>query len=92
MNNNDNVIKKDIAKYDAYVKKILAHKSILAYILSSCVKEFNNMKITDIISCIKDDVCVSNINVDSCIKGLNTEDNDINEGLVRYDIVFFMFV
>ena len=90
MNNNDNVIRKDIVKYDAYVKKILAHKSILAYILSSCVKEFNNMKIIDIISCIKDDVCVSNINVDSCIKGLNTEDNDINEGLVRYDIVFYV--
>ena len=86
-------ITSDKAKYDAYVKKILAHKSILAYILKECVKEFNNVEIKDILSCIEDDIHISDINVDpylTSIKGLNTEDNEINEGLIRYDIVFYV--
>jgi hypothetical protein len=92
-NSNKEVISNDIAKYDTYVKKILAHKSILAYILKECVKEFNNVEIKDILSCIEDDIHISDINVGpylTSIKGLNTEDNEINEGLIRYDIVFYV--
>ena len=95
MNGNKEIINNDIAKYDAYVKKILAHKSILAYILKECVKEFNNMEIKDILSCIEDDIHISDINIDpylTSIKGLNTEDNEINEGLIRYDIVFYVYI
>ena len=92
-NGNKEILSNDIAKYDTYVKKILAHKSILAYILKECVKEFNNMEIKDILSCIEDDIHISDISVDpylTSIKGLNTEDNEINEGLIRYDIVFYV--
>ena len=88
-------ITSDKAKYDTYVKKILAHKSILAYILKDTVDIFRDKDISDISSCIEDNISISNIPLDPSftntkIIGINTEDNEINEGLIRYDIVFYV--
>ena len=49
-------ITSDKAKYDTYVKKILAHKSILAYILKDTVDIFRDKDISDISSCIEDNI------------------------------------
>ena len=88
-------ITSDKAKYDTYVKKILAHKSILAYILKDTVDIFRDKDISDISSCIEDNISIGNIPLDPSftntkIIGINTEDNEINEGLIRYDIVFYV--
>ena len=88
-------ITSDKAKYDTYVKKILAHKSILAYILKDTVDIFRDKDISDISSCIEDNISISNIPLNPSftntkIIGINTEDNEINEGLIRYDIVFYV--
>ena len=90
-------ITSDKAKYDTYVKKILAHKSILAYILKDTVDIFRDKDISDISSCIEDNISIGNIPLDPSftntkIIGINTEDNEINEGLIRYDIVFYVYI
>ncbi|MCI8895734.1 MAG: hypothetical protein HFI41_14020, partial [Lachnospiraceae bacterium] len=42
--------------YDTNVKYLLADKQILAWILKYAVKEFRDMEIREIISCIGDDI------------------------------------
>ncbi len=85
------MIDKQKAQYDACAKRILSHKIILAHILAKCVKEFDGLNLTEIIDCIDGEPKIS-IPVDDSgvIAGTNLEDSSINEGLVRFDIVFYV--
>ena len=83
--------------YDTNVKYLLADKQILAWILKYAVKEFRDMEIREIISCIGDDIEIgirpvapglSNL---GRVQGANTEDSVPGEGTVYYDIRFTVY-
>ncbi len=83
--------------YDTNVKYLLADKQILAWILKYAVKEFRDMEIREIISCIGDDIDIgirpvapglSNL---GRVQGANTEDSILGEGTVYYDIRFTVY-
>ena len=84
-------------QYDEQAKKILSYKSILAFILSKTVNELKEMPAKEIEKLIEDDIYISKIPVDpgqtnkksgERITGMNTENAETNEGLIRYDILF----
>ncbi len=86
-----NMIDKQKAQYDACAKRILSHKIILAHILAKCVKEFDGLNLKEIIDCIDGEPKISMpVDGSSVIAGTNLEDSSINEGLVRFDIVFYV--
>ncbi len=93
----------DKAQYDTRVKRLLAQKSILAHILVKTVDEFKGMKPEDVVKYIEGEPSISVVPVEpglanmektdatgQRIVGLNTENAEINEGLVRFDIVFYV--
>ena len=85
------------AKYDAQVKKILADKNILAWILKHCAKEFMDLEIEEIKQCIEGEPKISTVPVYpgrtfDKMTGLSTEDSVPNEGSVTYDIRFFVML
>lgn len=88
------VAAQDAAAYDTNVKFLLSDKQILARILKYTIKEFQNMDIQDIISCISDDIGVSSIPLEpgltnlGRVKGDNTEDSVPGEGSIFFDIRF----
>lgn len=93
----------DKAQYDTRVKRLLAKKSILAHILVKIVDEFKGMKPEDVVKYIEGEPSISVVPVEpglanmektdatgQRIVGLNTENAEINEGLVRFDIIFYV--
>ena len=93
----------DKAQYDTRVKRLLAQKSILAHILVKTVDEFKGMKPEDVVKYIEGEPRISVVPVEpglanmekpdaagQRIVGLNTENAEINEGLVRFDIIFYV--
>ena len=93
----------DKAQYDTRVKRLLAQKSILAHILVKTVDEFKGMKTEDVVKYIERAPSISVVPVEpglanmektdatgQRIVGLNTENAEINEGLVRFDIIFYV--
>ena len=93
----------DKAQYDTRVKRLLAQKSILAHILVKTVDEFKRMKPEDVVKYIEGEPSISVVPVEpglanmekpdaagQRIVGLNTENAEINEGLVRFDIIFYV--
>ena len=93
----------DKAQYDTRVKRLLAQKSILAHILVKTVDEFKGMKPEDVVKYIEGEPSISVVPVEpglanmekpdaagQRIVGLNTENAEINEGLVRFDIIFYV--
>ena len=93
----------DKAQYDTRVKRLLAQKSILAHILVKTVVEFQGMKPEDVATYIEGEPSISVVPVEpglanmektdatgQRIVGLNTENAEINEGLVRFDIIFYV--
>ena len=82
------------AAYDASCKRLLANKSILAWILKDCVEEFKDCQISDIEEkYIEGEPVISQVTVNpdevaSNIRGIGTEDVSITEGTVTYDIRF----
>ena len=93
----------DKAQYDTRVKRLLAQKSILAHILVEIVDEFKGMKPEDVVKYIEGEPSISVVPVEpglanmektdatgQRIVGLNTENAEINEGLVRFDIIFYV--
>ena len=93
----------DKAQYDTRVKRLLAQKSILAHILVKTVDEFKGMKPEDVVKYIEGEPSISVVPVEpglanmektdatgQRIVGLNTENAEINEGLVRLDIIFYV--
>ena len=93
----------DKAQYDTRVKRLLAQKSILAHILVKTVVEFQGMKPEDVVTYIEGEPSISVVPVEpglanmektdatgQRIVGLNMENAEINEGLVRFDIIFYV--
>ena len=93
----------DKAQYDTRVKRLLAQKSILAHILVKTVDEFKGMKPEDVVKYIEGEPSISVVPVEpglanmektdatgQRIVGLNMENAEINEGLVRFDIIFYV--
>ena len=93
----------DKVQYDTRVKRLLAQKSILAHILVKTIDEFKGMKPEDVVKYIEGEPSISVVPVEpglanmektdaagQRIVGLNTENAEINEGLVRFDIIFYV--
>ncbi len=87
------------AQYDLQVKKLLGSKEIPSHILIKTVDEFKGMSPSEVAKCIEGDVHISTVPVDpgmtnkktgDRITGLNMEDGEINEGYIRYDIIFYV--
>lgn len=90
------------AQYDASAKRLLGQKSILAHILTKTVDEFNGMNPKDVVDCIEGTPYISVVPVEPGLTnivskksgqklvGFNTENSEINEGLIRFDIVFYV--
>lgn len=90
----------DRAQYDERAKRLLGHKSILAHILVDTVEEFKGMNPKDVVKYIEGEPMIgvvptepglTNTNVDGKrLVGINTENTEINEGTINYDIVFYV--
>lgn len=93
------------AQYDEKAKRLLGHKYILAYILVNTVDEFKGMAPKEAVQYIEGEPFIGVVPVepgltnalkdDSGAKGqriigLNSENAEINEGLVRFDIIFYV--
>lgn len=90
------------ACYDEKAKRLLSNKIILAHILVKTVDEFQGMNPKDVQSYIEGEPFVSEVPVEpgltniakekdgQRIVGMNTENAEINEGLVRFDIIFYV--
>jgi len=88
------------AQYDDKAKRLLGNKIILAHILVKTVDEFKGMNPKDVVSYIEGEPFISVVPVEpgltnaekekdgQRIVGLNTENAEINEGLIRFDIIF----
>ena len=91
---------RDMAQYDENAKRLLGNKSILAHILTSTVEEFRGMNPADVEGYIEGEPCISSVPVEpgltnikqggKRLAGLNSESADVNEGVVRFDIVFYV--
>ena len=90
------------AQYDEKAKRLLGNKIILAHILVKTVDEFKGMNPKDVVSYIEGEPFISAVSVEpgltnaeqekdrQRIVGLNTENAEINEGLIRFDIIFYV--
>ena len=91
------------AQYDDRVKRLLAQKSILAHILVKTVDEFRGMNPKDVVSYIEGEPYIGvvpvepgltnvekSIHYSERIVGMSTECSEINEGVVRFDIIFYV--
>lgn len=80
---------------DAACKRLLAHKVFLAWIMKTCLKEYQNCSVDEIIEqYIEGEPWVNQIPIDKdktnpIIKGEQNEDTSINEGKAVYDILFY---
>ena len=91
----DIIITEYKASYDHAAKRILSNKTILAWIMKSCLEEFKEYDIETIANhCIEGTPEVSEAPVDrnspdkEIIKGTSGEDAAIREGSVYFDIKF----
>lgn len=90
------------AQYDASAKRLLGQKSILAHILVKTVDEFQGMNPREVERYIEGTPCISTVPVEpgltnavrgkngERLTGFNTESGELQEGLVRFDIVFYV--
>ena len=90
------------AQYDESAKRLLGQKIILAHILVKTVDEFKGMSPKEVVPFIEGKPYISTVPVEpgltnkssekegKRIVGVNTENAEINEGLVRFDIVFYV--
>lgn len=89
-------------QYDASAKRLLGHKNILAHILVKTIDEFKGMNPKEILKNIEGTPYISSIPVEPGLTnisneqagkrlvGINSENEEINEGLIRFDIVFYV--
>lgn len=77
------------AQYDTQCKKILSRRIFLAKILKHVAEEFQDLEYTEIIKSI-DNISVSSTSTEPgmSIVGRSTEDSELNEGTIYYDIIF----
>ena len=90
------------AQYDNSAKRLIAHKIILARILIKTVEKFKGMDPLEVAALIEGMPYISTVPVEpgltnavhfqngKRIVGFNTENQEVNEGLVRFDIVFYV--
>ncbi len=90
------------AQYDNSAKRLIAHKIILARILVKTVEEFMGMDPLEVAVLIEGLPYISAVPVEPGLTnavhfqngqrlvGFNTENQELNEGLVRFDIVFYV--
>ena len=90
------------AQYDNSAKRLIAHKIILARILIKTVEKFKGMDPLEVAALIEGIPYISTVPVEpgltnavhfqngKRIVGFNTENQELNEGLVRVDIVFYV--
>ena len=90
------------AQYDNSAKRLIAHKIILARILIKTVEKFKAMDPLEVAALIEGIPYISTVPVEpgltnavhfqngKRIVGFNTENQELNEGLVRFDIVFYV--
>ena len=82
--------------YDKEVKTLLTNRQILAIILKAVVNEFQDMELSDIVTCIETPevgerkVHPGQTNVK--IYGKSNENNIIGEGTVTFDIIFDVYI
>ena len=90
------------AQYDNSAKRLIAPKIILARILIKTVEKFKGMDPLEVAALIEGIPYISTVPVEpgltnavhfqngKRIVGFNTENQEVNEGLVRFDIVFYV--
>ena len=92
------------AQYDASAKRLLGQKIILVHILIRVVEEFKGMDADTVASLIEGEPYISQIPVEpgltnkdmvdartgERIVGLNTENSEIDEGKIYFDIIFYV--
>ena len=90
------------AQYDEKAKRLLGNRTILAHILVKTVDEFQSMDPKEVVSYIEGEPFISTVPVEpgltnaakekdgQRIVGLNTESAEINEGMIRFDIIFYV--
>ena len=90
------------AQYDNSAKRLIAHKIILARIMIKTVEKFKGMDPLEVAALIEGIPYISTVPVEpgltnavhfqngKRIVGFNTENQELNEGLVRFDIVFYV--
>ena len=90
------------AQYDNSAKRLIAHKIILARILIKTVEKFKGMDPLEVAALIEGIPYISTVPEElgltnavhfqngKRIVGFNTENQELNEGLVRFDIVFYV--
>ena len=90
------------AQYDEKAKRLLGNKMILAHILAKTVDEFLGMDPKEAVFYIEGDPFISAVPLEpgltnvakekdgQRIVGLNTENLEINEGMIRFDIIFYV--
>ena len=87
-----------ISHYDASSKRLLSHKSILAFILKACIPAYKEVSIKDIAQkYIEGTPQISSVPVfpdqeGALIKGDTTEDKTLYEGTRHYDIRFSAYL
>ncbi len=93
------------AQYDETAKRLLGQKIILAHILIKTVPEFKGMSPKEVVPLIEGTPMIGSVPVEPGLTngkngrnkegnerlvGFNTENGEVNEGLVRFDIVFYV--
>ena len=90
------------AQYDESAKRLLGQKSILAHILVKTVDEFAGMDPKDVVSYIEGEPFINTVpietgltnavikNAGSRVVGLNSENPELHEGMIRFDIILYV--
>ena len=90
------------AQYDVCAKRLLSQKYILAHILVKTVDEFAGMNPKDVVPYIEGEPFISSVPVEpgltntfiekegSRVIGFNSENQELHEGLIRFDIIFYV--
>lgn len=90
--------KKNI-QYDEHAKDILSKKDVLAHILKFTIADFQDMDSAEIAELIEGEPLVSKVSVEpgetnrtfhGKITGNNTENTELGEGSIFFDIVFYV--
>lgn len=92
----------DTSQFDACAKRIMAHRSILGNVLARLLPIYQGMDPREVADLILPDIHIGTVPVDpgltnkaiagengDRIVGFNTEDKEINEGEVRFDLIFY---
>ena len=90
-------------QYDDRVKNILGEKIILAWILKASTEEFSEMEYAEIVNCIEGEPEIARVRANpgetngvsqkaNRITGMKNEDNVPEEGVIYFDIRFYVLV